>query len=132
MARILVVDDDHGIRELIQMALQEQGYDVVTDDGTTALHAVQTARPDLILLDLILRAPGTEAICHTLLSDEATAGVPIVLISAVSELDVLAQQLAASDYLCKPFDLNDLYTVVARWVAKSGPILPTLTPAGTP
>jgi two-component system phosphate regulon response regulator PhoB len=104
--RILVVDDEPDILELVQYNLGKAHYDVVgVASGEEALVQVRTTPPDLIVLDLML--PGVDGleVCRVLKRDTRTAAIPIVMLTArEEEADVVAGlELGADDYLTKPF-----------------------------
>jgi two-component system, OmpR family, alkaline phosphatase synthesis response regulator PhoP len=104
--RILVVDDEPDILELVQYNLSKAQYDVVgVESGEEALVQVCTIPPDLIVLDLML--PGVDGleVCKALKRDARTAAIPIVMVTARGEeADIVAGlELGADDYLTKPF-----------------------------
>ena len=114
-ARVLVVDDLPEIRDLLQVYLEDEGYDVLTaKDGQEALTAVAAHPPDLILLDVMM--PGTDGyeVCRRLKSDEKTAFIPIVMLTALQELEHRLQgiEVGADEYLTKPFRRMELLTRV--------------------
>ncbi len=103
---ILVVDDESDILELVEYNLCKEGYSVTcVMSGETALPAVRTKQPDLILLDLML--PGLDGleICRRLKADATTRSIPIVILTAKgTEADIVTGlELGASDYVTKPF-----------------------------
>lgn len=104
--RILVVEDDEDILELVQYNLSKEGYgvDVVTR-GEEALERARSKSPDLVLLDLML--PGIDGleVCRILKADAATAQVPVLMLTAKGEeSDVITGlELGADDYMTKPF-----------------------------
>src|SRR5262247_697692 len=105
-ARILVVDDEPDILELVQYNLSKAQYDVVgVKSGEEALVQVRTTPPDLVVLDLML--PGVDGleVCKALKRDTHTAAIPIVILTARGEeADIVAGlELGADDYLTKPF-----------------------------
>ena len=107
-ARILVVDDDAALAEMIGIVLRADGYDVsFCADGSGALEAFRRARPDLVLLDLML--PGIDGIevCRRI---RAESGVPIIMLTAKSDTADVVQGLesGADDYMVKPFDPKEL------------------------
>ncbi|MDN5344147.1 MAG: two-component system, OmpR family, alkaline phosphatase synthesis response regulator PhoP [Clostridia bacterium] len=111
MVRILVVDDEVTIQELVRYNLEKSGFEVlVAGDGPTALQRIEKEPPDLIILDLML--PGIDGleICRRLKSDRATASIPVIILSAKNdELDkVLGLELGADDYVTKPFSPREL------------------------
>ncbi|WP_024821510.1 MULTISPECIES: response regulator transcription factor [Aminobacterium] len=109
--RILVVDDEKGIQEIVSQALKRRGYDTLNAaDGDTALDMAFTAKPDLIILDLMLpRMDGWE-VCRRLKSNKETASIPIIMLTARrEETDVVeGLDLGADDYIKKPFSLAEL------------------------
>ncbi len=103
---ILVVDDEREIRELIEYNLKRERYEVrCVDSGEAALKDVLARKPDLILLDILLPARAGLDVSRTLKSDPATAGIPVIMVSAKGEeVDVVTGlELGAVDYVTKPF-----------------------------
>lgn len=109
--RILVIEDESNIQELIKYNLEKSGYKVIlADNGTAGLNEALANVPDLILLDLML--PGLDGleVCKRLRADKRTKRVPIFMLTAKSEeLDkVLGLELGADDYITKPFSIKEL------------------------
>ncbi|MEG0831211.1 MAG: response regulator transcription factor [Acidaminococcaceae bacterium] len=121
-AKVLLVDDEENIRMLVRFNLEKAGYAVVeAADGVTALDAVRTEAPNLVLLDLML--PGLDGleVCRLLKSKPQTAGLPIIMLTAKSEeIDrVLGLELGADDYLTKPFGQRELVARVKAVLRRS-------------
>jgi signal transduction histidine kinase len=113
--RVLVVDDLAENRELLQAHLENAGYHVVTAaNGQEALTSVGTERPDLILLDLVM--PGVDGfeVCRRLKADAATAFIPIIIVTALSDFRHRLQgiEVGADEFLTKPFNALELVTRV--------------------
>lgn len=107
-AKILVVDDDPAIAEMLTMVLQREGFDtVVVDDGLDAVEAAGREDPDLILLDLMLPGMGGVDVCRTIREDST---VPIIMLTAKTDtVDVvLGLESGADDYVTKPFKPKEL------------------------
>lgn len=109
--RILVVDDEEHIQELLKFNLESNGYKVYcSGNGTDALKFVRSEKPDLVLLDVML--PGIDGydVCKEIRRDNNISNLPIIMITAKSEeLDkILGLELGADDYLTKPFSLREL------------------------
>jgi len=104
--RILVVDDEEDILELVKYNLAREGYRVeCVTSGEDALKAARSSPPDLIVLDLMLPGLGGLEVCKILKKDSKAAGVPIVMLTAKGEeADIVAGlELGADDYVTKPF-----------------------------
>ncbi len=107
-AKILVVDDEPNIVDILKANLEREGYSVVTaGDGAQALELGQSAKPDLILLDCMLPKMDGFDVCRRL---RQTVSVPILMLTAKSEeIDkVLGLELGADDYITKPFSIREV------------------------
>ena len=120
---ILVVDDDHGVQQLIQMALEDEGYTVhVADDGNVALQtlAAQTKAatpPDLIVLDYMMPRMDGATFVHESEQQGLRDSIPIILLTAAGQVKQLAASLNAEKYLSKPFDMDVLIDTIAQCFA---------------
>lgn len=124
--RVLIVDDEAPIREMIAVALEMAGYECIEAENAQQAHAaVLDYKPDMVLLDWMM--PGTNGIdfARRLRRDETTAGVPIIMLTAKAEEDNKVQGLEAGvdDYITKPFSPREL-------VARLKTVLRRTTPKG--
>ena len=106
--KILIVDDDENIAELISLYLTKECFDtLMVHDGEKALIAFDTYQPDLILLDLMLPGIDGYQVCREI---RARSNVPIIMLSAKGEIfdKVLGLELGADDYIMKPFDSKEM------------------------
>jgi len=111
MARILVVEDEHAIRDMIGFALKQAGLQYEESaDAEHALVVIASNPPDLVLLDWMLPGMSGPDLVRRLRSDEITAGLPIIMLTArVEESDrVHGLELGADDYIVKPFSPREL------------------------
>lgn len=123
-ARILVVDDDTAISEMIGIVLRGEGYEPqFAADGAEAIDMFRDMRPDLVLLDLML--PGIDGI-QVCAAIRAESGVPIIMLTAKGETTDVVKGLesGADDYVVKPFNPKEL---VARIRTRLRPVLPETT-----
>lgn len=127
-SRILVVDDDQAIAEMVGIVLRGKGFEVVTTaDGASALDSFDRLDPDLVLLDLML--PGMDGIevCRSL---RRRSGVPIIMLTARSDTADVVEGLeaGADDYLTKPFETEELVARINARVRRTAvPTTETLT-----
>lgn len=118
--RILVVDDESSIRELLEFNLKKNGYEVITAaDGRQALKLAPGM--DLILLDLMLPEVDGLTVCRRLKADERTASIPVIMLTAkAEEIDkVLGLELGADDYVVKPFSMRELMARIKAVLRRS-------------
>lgn len=109
---ILVVDDDGAIRDVIELALTDEGYDVVcAGNGEDALRLIQERQPALVLFDLVMAdQSGEEFMTAYRRLPHGTA--PLIVVSAVPNLEQVAATIGADGYVAKPFDLTSLLDIV--------------------
>jgi len=107
--RVLVIDDDPGIREYLETVASRQGYDVFTvGDGEEALETIGTTRPDIVTLDAVL--PGMDGLETLRLLKQRLPEVPVIMLSGHGQARTIveAMRLGASDFLRKPFEVEEL------------------------
>ena len=106
--KILIVDDDNNIAELISLYLTKECFETqIVNDGESALEAIRSFSPNLILLDLMLPGIDGYQVCREV---RASSSIPIIMLSAKGEIfdKVLGLELGADDYMEKPFDTKEL------------------------
>ena len=117
-ARIAVVDDDIYIGDMLEELLRREGYDVLRAySGTEAVLLLESGRPDLVLLDLMLPGLSGEAVLPHL------AGIPVIVLSAKAGVEDKVELLlsGAADYLTKPFDTRELLARIAVQLRRGTP-----------
>lgn len=120
--KILIVDDDENIAELISLYLTKECFDtMMVHDGEEALKAFETYAPNLILLDLMLPGIDGYQVCREI---RAKSSTPIIMLSAKGEVfdKVLGLELGADDYMIKPFDSKELVARVKAVLRRYQPI----------
>ena len=123
-SRVLIVEDERDIRDLVLFHLEREGFQVSSaSSGEEALRQVRHASPDLVLLDLMLPAMGGLEVCRKLRQDPATVALPIVMLTAKGdEVDrVLGLELGADDYIVKPFSPKELLARVRAVLRRARP-----------
>jgi phosphate regulon transcriptional regulator PhoB len=123
-SRVLIVEDEPDIRELVVHHLKREGYQVSTAaSGEEALRQVHASLPDLVLLDLMMPAMDGLEVCRRLRQDPGTATLPIVMLTAKGdEVDrVIGLEIGADDYVVKPFSPKELLARVRAVLRRSRP-----------
>lgn len=111
----MVIEDDAEILYIVYILLKEEGHDVIFASDLSIIKDVTTIQPDLILLDELLgNEKGSEA-CKQLKSSHETAHIPVIMMSALMGIESKAAAAGADGFLRKPFDREELYTLVKRW-----------------
>lgn len=114
MTRILVVDDEEDIRQIVEKMLDEEGYDVLTAGNSgEALTLAEEEHPDMILMDVVMRGRNGFDTCKILKFKPATKDIPLVMFSALN-MDVdkeMADKAGADGYIAKPFDKQIIETI---------------------
>lgn len=123
--KILIVDDDNNIAELISLYMTKECYDtVIANDGESVLPLVEAEQPNLILLDLMLPGIDGYQVCREV---RAKYQIPIIMLSAKGEIfdKVLGLELGADDYMEKPFDSKELVARVKAVLRRYKPVSAT-------
>lgn len=118
--KILVIDDDKDIRDMIVYILTEEAYEVVSSADAKILKYIHQHNPDLILMDNWLTDwksdPTGQQLSKQLKTNPDTSHIPIIIISAVSNIKQVAEEGLANFYLAKPFDVAELITLVKKYI----------------
>ncbi len=118
LGKVLVVDDEPEVREVLQEFLSGRGYEVtVAENGLAALAALEAQRPDLVLLDVAM--PGMDGVETLRRIVALQPPIPVIMVTANADIGVTSKLLAmgAADYIPKPFDLDYLDQAVSIQVA---------------
>jgi DNA-binding response OmpR family regulator len=119
MKRILVVDDNNDILEVLRYILEESGYTVDTlSDGHHLFDKIKEHLPDLILLDVMLGDMDGRVLCQNIKSGLETHDIPVILVSASHNVNESVKKIGApDDFVAKPFDMYVLLNSIERQLA---------------
>ena len=109
--RILLIEDERDIQELLQYNLEREGFELASClEGISGLDMARKLKPDLILLDVMIPGIGGKEVCRRLKADASTEPIPVIFLTARSEeIDkMIGFELGADDYITKPFSLREL------------------------
>jgi two-component system, OmpR family, phosphate regulon response regulator PhoB len=124
--RLLLVEDDAALAELLEFRFKSEGYDVVaTGDGDEALLLAQEHVPDLVVLDWMIGGTSGIEVCRRLRRGKGTAGVPIIMLTARDAEDdrIRGLETGADDYVTKPFSPRELVARVGSVLRRLRPVL---------
>ena len=122
MKKILVIDDEEWLREMVQMALQQKGFDVMqAENGAVGIEMARTDLPDLILCDVNMSQVDGYRTLSALRNEPTTASIPFILMTGMADNAGMRQgmELGADDYLAKPFTIDALYGAVEARLKKN-------------
>ncbi len=122
MVKVLVIDDDEDICELVVFKLSRSGFEVHTEsDGESGLAAAADLLPDVVLLDWMMPKLNGIEVCRRLRADPRTAGIPVILLTAKAQEGDVRRAFAAGgdDYIAKPFSPRELVSRVEALLARS-------------
>jgi DNA-binding response OmpR family regulator len=122
MPKIIVVDDDKTSTALFEQVLLMNKYEVVTlNESARTVDTASKVKPDLIILDLMMPEPDGFKVCRMLRANPLFRRTPIIIVTALNDLDskLVAMGAGASDYLVKPFHIDQLFSMIERQLNKN-------------
>jgi DNA-binding response OmpR family regulator len=117
--KILIVDDNEFIVEIMTYILNNKGYDVIAlYDGNNVIQQIKTDNPDLVILDMMLPGADGRDICKAIKTDDEIKNLPVIMCTGSDNIDFnMKQHGSPNDVLCKPFDIDALANMVAYQLA---------------
>src|SRR5689334_2447438 len=112
--KIVIADDDNDILEVINLILNVKGYDVQTEKNAENLLHMKENLPDLLLLDIWMSGVDGRDICRQLKNRSETRDLPVIMLSANIDIQKMSMDCGATDYLAKPFDINELVGIIEK------------------
>ena len=123
MHRVLVVDDESDVTELLQYRLEQEGYRVATlNDPLGFVVKVREFEPDLMLLDIMMPELSGIQLCRIVRADPSMKDIPVIFLSARGEVEdrIKGLEAGAEDYVSKPFNINELILRISKMLKRSG------------
>jgi DNA-binding response OmpR family regulator len=123
MPKIIVVDDDKTSTALFEQVLLMYKYEVVAlNESVKTVETAIEVKPDLIILDLMMPEPDGFKVCRMLRANPLFRRTPIIIVTALNDLDskLVAMGAGASDYLVKPFHIDQLFTIIEKQLNRNG------------
>ncbi|MCR8561992.1 response regulator [Mucilaginibacter sp. BJC16-A38] len=113
--KIIIIEDDHDILDMMQYILEDEGYEVVVYRFAALVDEIVQGQPHLILLDEKLPDKSGHELCTEIKKHPGLKGIPVILVSADSKIEQIASNCKADGYIAKPFDLTTLIDLVHRF-----------------
>ncbi len=111
--KVLVCDDDEGILDMVSFVLEDSGFAVIPESNSLNVSSlIEKEKPDLLLLDLWMPVLSGDQVLKMLRSNPETKDLPVIVISASTEGQKIAQEAGASAFIAKPFDIDQLINKV--------------------
>jgi len=117
--KILIADDDPGIRDIFKIVLTKAGYDIEVKEEASEIFENKFRIPDLFLVDKLLSGIDGLDICHYLKTKEQTSHIPVIMVSATPDIGIAAAKAGADDFVEKPFELSYLLKVIERNISRT-------------
>lgn len=114
----MIAEDDDGITDAMKIMLEMNGYAVETTVDGQTVQDMKENLPDLLLLDVWMSGMDGRQVCRYLKAQALTKDIPIIIISAGRDIDKSARAAGANDFLAKPFEMDDLLSMVAKHLKK--------------
>jgi len=120
--KVLIVDDEPGVRQLVSKILSRDYTVIEARDGEEAINAVRSQKPDIILMDMMMPKMDGLTACYAIKKDPATKGIPVVMLTAIDqELNkkLSTTVMGANKYVTKPFSAQELLETIRQLVTNS-------------
>lgn len=113
---MLIIENDHDIRSIIEFILDEQGFETLSMPEPENLNEIIPFKPDLILLDEFINNLPGHRLCLKIKQVEALKHIPVIILSTANDIEMIATECNANDYISKPFNVSDMIDKVLRLV----------------
>ncbi|RZM28796.1 MAG: response regulator [Pedobacter sp.] len=115
--KIMICDDDPGILEMMEMIIEEYGFEVFTEANSLhVLKGLEREKPDLLLLDIWMPLLSGDQVLKNIKANAQFVDLPVIMYSASAEGQSIAQGSGADDYIAKPFDMDELETKIRKLI----------------
>jgi len=114
--RVLIIENDQDIRQIVEFILQDQGFETLSIPEPADLSELMNFRADAILLDEFINSQPGHRLCRKIKQVPALAATPVIILSTANNIELIAQECEANDYLSKPFNVEVMVDKVVRIV----------------
>jgi DNA-binding response OmpR family regulator len=115
--KIMICDDDAGILEMMEMIIEEYGFEVISEaNSLNVLSRLEQEKPDLLLLDIWMPLLSGDQVLKSIKGNSKFVDLPVIMYSASTEGQMIASCCGADDYIAKPFDMDDLEAKIRKLI----------------
>lgn len=114
--RVLIIENDQDIRHIVEYILQKQGFETLSIPEPEDLTKLITFHADLILLDEFINSQPGHRLCRKIKNITSLAATPVIILSTANDIDLIAKECEANDYIGKPFDVAELVDKVLHLI----------------
>jgi DNA-binding response OmpR family regulator len=114
--KVLIIENDQDIRYIVEFILNEYGFETLSIPEPLNLSEIIPFHPDVILLDEFINSQPGHRLCKKIKQVQTLAAVPVIILSTANDIELIATECDANDYIGKPFDVDDLVSKVIRIV----------------
>jgi two-component system, OmpR family, phosphate regulon response regulator PhoB len=114
--KVLIIENDQDIRGIIEFILNEQGFETLSTPEPEDLKQIGPFKPDLILLDEFINDRPGHRLCKQIKQVETLKHIPVIILSTANDIELIATECNANDYISKPFNVSDMIDKVIRLV----------------
>jgi two-component system phosphate regulon response regulator PhoB len=114
--KVLIIENDQDIRHIVEYILNEEGFETLSIAEPKDLKEIIPFSPDVILLDEMINNRPGHRLCRKIKQVDALAAIPVIILSTANDIELIATECNANDYISKPFDVADMVVKVTRIV----------------
>ena len=112
--KVLIIENDDDIRDIVEYILEEQGFSILSIPEPQSLTEVLQFGPDVILIDEFINSQPGHRLCLRIKRDVVLQQIPVIVLSTANDIELIATECEANDYIRKPFDVHDMVKKVVR------------------
>jgi two-component system phosphate regulon response regulator PhoB len=112
--KILIIENDHDIRAIVEYILEQEGFDTLSIPEPQSLTEILQFGPDLILIDEFINNRPGHRLCLKIKNEPLLTHIPVIVLSTANDIQLIANECKANDYISKPFDVHEMVGKVVR------------------
>ncbi|MBD1366948.1 response regulator [Mucilaginibacter sp. ZT4R22] len=114
--KVLIIENDQDIRNIVEFILEEQGFETMSTPEPEDLSEITTFKPDVILLDEFINSRPGHRLCLKIKRIESLRHIPVIILSTANNIELIATECEANDYISKPFDIEHMLGKVVKLI----------------